>query len=63
MPMFKALELCPDAVIVRPDMEKYGKVGREVRTLMQEVTPMVEPISIDEAFLDLTGTETAARSR
>ena len=56
MPMFKALERCPDAVVIRPDMEKYARVGREVRALMRELTPMVEPISIDEAFLDLSGT-------
>jgi len=57
MPMFKALKLCPDAVVLRPDMAKYAHVGREVRGLMQELTPLVEPLSIDEAFLDLTGTE------
>ncbi len=57
MPMFQALRLCPDAVVVRPNMEKYARVGREVRSLMQELTPLVEPISIDEAFLDLSGTE------
>ncbi|MBZ9790430.1 DNA polymerase IV [Rhizobium sp. 3T7] len=57
MPMFKALEACPQAVVIRPDMEKYVKVGREVRTLMQELTPLVQPLSIDEAFLELCGTE------
>jgi DNA polymerase-4 len=57
MPMFKALRACPDAVVIRPDMEKYARVGREVRALMLELTPLVEPISIDEAFLDLSGTE------
>ena len=57
MPMFKALAACPEAVVLRPDMEKYARVGREVRSLMQELTPLVEPISIDEAFMDLTGTE------
>ena len=57
MPMFKALEACPQAVVIRPDMEKYVKVGREVRTLMQELTPLVQPLSIDEAFLELGGTE------
>jgi DNA polymerase-4 len=57
MPMFKALKLCPDAVIVRPEHGKYSAVGREVRTLMRELTPLVEPVSIDEAFLDLGGTE------
>lgn len=57
MPMFKALEACPDAVVIRPDMAKYVGVGRAVRALMRELTPLVEPISIDEAFLDLSGTE------
>jgi DNA polymerase-4 len=57
MPMFKALEACPEAVVVKPDMQKYAKVGREVRQMMRDLTPLVEPLSIDEAFLDLTGTE------
>ncbi len=58
MPMFKALAACPDAVVIRPDMRKYAAVGRQVRALMEAVTPLVEPLSIDEAFLDLSGTET-----
>ena len=57
MPMFQALRACPDAAIVRPDMKKYAAVGREVRALLNDVTPAVEPISIDEAALDLSGTE------
>ena len=57
MPMFKALALCPSAVVVRPDMAKYVRVGREVRRAMQALTPLVEPLSIDEAFLDLSGTQ------
>ena len=56
-PMFKALEACPNAVVVRPNMEKYLRVGRQIRKEMLTLTPLVEPISIDEAFLDLTGTE------
>ncbi len=56
MPMFKALRLCPDARIIRPDMAKYAMVGREVRLMMVALTPLVEPLSIDEAFLDLSGT-------
>jgi DNA polymerase-4 len=56
MPMFKALELCPSAAVIRPDMAKYVRVGREVRQAMQALTPLVEPLSIDEAFLDLAGT-------
>jgi DNA polymerase IV len=57
MPMFQALERCPHAVVIRPDMAKYRDVGRAVRAEMQRLTPLVEPLSIDEAFLDLTGTE------
>lgn len=57
MPMFKALEACPDAVVIKPAMEKYVAVGRQVRAMMQALTPLVEPISIDEAFLDLSGTQ------
>lgn len=57
MPMFKALEACPEAVVIKPDMEKYVGVGRQVRAMMQALTPLVEPLSIDEAFLDLAGTE------
>jgi DNA polymerase-4 len=56
MPMFEARRLCPHASVVRPDMEKYARVGREVRALMFKLTPLVEPVSIDEAFMDLTGT-------
>ena len=62
MPMFKALEACPEAVVIPPDMEKYVRVGREVRAMMQALTPLVEPISIDEAFLDLAGTERLHRT-
>jgi DNA polymerase IV len=57
MPMFQARRLCPHASVVRPDMAKYARVGREVRALMLGLTPLVEPLSIDEAFLDLSGTE------
>ncbi len=57
MPMFKALEACPNAVVVKPNMEKYVRVGREIRQMMRDLTPLVEPLSIDEAFLDLSGTE------
>jgi len=57
MPMFKALEACPQAVVIKPNMEKYARVGREVRTMMGELTPLLQPLSIDEAFLELAGTE------
>ncbi|MGL4243529.1 MAG: DNA polymerase IV, partial [Beijerinckiaceae bacterium] len=57
MPMFKALAACPDAVVIKPNMEKYRVAGQAVRNKMLALTPLVEPLSIDEAFLDLTGTE------
>ena len=62
MPMFKALEACPDAVVIKPNMEKYSKVGHEIRQMMRDLTPMVEPLSIDEAFLDLNGTQRLHRA-
>lgn len=57
MPMFKALKACPDAIVIKPDLRKYAKAARQVRDLMERATPLVEPVSIDEAFLDLAGTE------
>lgn len=57
MPMFQARRLCPHAIVIPPNMTKYASVGREVRALMLNLTPLVEPLSIDEAFLDLSGTE------
>lgn len=62
MPMFKARELCPEAVITKPDMSKYVQVSREIRRHMEALTPLVEPLSIDEAFLDLSGTEKVHRA-
>ena len=56
MPMFKAKRACPHAVVIPPDMDKYAAVGRQVREHLRAVTPLVEPLSIDEAFMDLTGT-------
>ncbi len=55
-PMFKALKLCPDAVVVRPDFSKYSAAAQQIRVLMEELTPLVQPLSIDEAALDLAGT-------
>lgn len=57
MPMFKALKLAPDAVVIKPDMAKYVAAARQVRALMETLTPLVQPLSIDEAVLDLSGTE------
>jgi DNA polymerase-4 len=61
MPMFKALELCPHAVVLKPDMAKYKRVAAQVRAIFDAATPLVEPLSLDEAFLDLSGTETLFR--
>ena len=57
MPMFQAKRLCPQAVVIKPDMAKYVGVSREIRAQMDSLTPLVQPLSIDEAFLDLSGTE------
>jgi DNA polymerase-4 len=57
MPIFEARRLCPDAAYVRPDMDKYAAVARDVRRIMNDLTPLVERVSIDEAFMDLSGTD------
>jgi len=57
MPMFKALRLCPEATVIAPRMEVYAAVSRRIRALMESLTPLVEPLSLDEACLDLSGTE------
>ncbi|WP_426957844.1 DNA polymerase IV [Muricoccus radiodurans] len=57
MPMFKALKLCPDAVVIKPDFSKYVAASRQVRALMEGLTPLVQAMSIDEAVMDLSGTE------
>ena len=57
MPMFEALKKCPQAVVVKPRMALYAEVSRAIRDRMEALTPAVEPLSLDEAFLDLTGTE------
>ena len=57
MPMFQALKLCPDAVVIAPRMQAYGEASRAIRKLMEELTPAIEPLSLDEAFLDLSGTQ------
>jgi DNA polymerase-4 len=56
MPMFQARKLCPNAVVIKPRMSFYVEVGREIRELMRALTPLVEPLSLDEAYLDLSGT-------
>jgi DNA polymerase-4 len=57
MPMFKARKLCPDAVVIKPDMAAYAEAARHIRDLMRRLTPLVMPLSIDEAALDLSGTQ------
>ncbi|MGZ2259461.1 DNA polymerase IV [Roseobacter sp. A03A-229] len=57
MPMFQALKLCPDAVIIKPRMQAYVEASRAIRAMMEELTPDIEPLSLDEAFMDLSGTE------
>lgn len=57
MPMYEALKRCPDAVVIRPDGAKYAKVGKAIKEMMLALTPAVESLSIDEAFIDLSGTE------
>ena len=57
MPMFQALKLCPNAIVIKPNFAKYVEASRKVRALMRELTPQVEPLSLDEAYLDLSGTE------
>ena len=57
MPMFTANRLCPNAVVIKPNMTKYVGVSRQIRAIMDALTPLVEPLSIDEAFLDLSGTD------
>ena len=56
MPMFQALKLCPDAEIIKPRMEAYVEASRAIRKMMEDLTPAIEPLSLDEAFMDLRGT-------
>jgi DNA polymerase IV len=56
MPMFQALKLCPQAVVVKPRMAAYVAESRKIRAMMEELTPDIEPLSLDEAFMDLSGT-------
>ncbi|KAB2883738.1 MAG: DNA polymerase IV [Albidovulum sp.] len=62
MPMFQALKLCPEAVVVKPRGAHYAAVSRQIRAMMDELTPVIEPLSLDEAFLDLSGTERLHRA-
>jgi len=57
MPMFKALKLCPEAIVVAPRMDAYAEASKEIHKMMNELSPSIEPLSLDEAFIDLKGTE------
>jgi DNA polymerase-4 len=56
MPMFRALKACPNAVVVRPDFRKYSEVSRIIRSKLENLTPLVQMVSIDEGYVDLSGT-------
>ena len=55
MPAAQAVRLCPHGIFLRPRPRRYGEFSRQVFTIFREYTPLVEPLSIDEAFLDVTG--------
>ena len=57
MPSWQARKACPDLVVIKPRMSHYQHVGRQIRQMMLSLTPLVQPLSIDEAFLDLSGTQ------
>ena len=57
MPMFKALKACPHATVIKPDFRKYVFESKRIMGLLQTLTPLVQPLSLDEAWLDLSGTE------
>ena len=57
MPMFKALKLCPEAVVIKPDFTKYRTESRRIMAKLEKLTPLVQPLSLDEAWLDLSGCE------
>ncbi|MEM6535549.1 MAG: DNA polymerase IV [Pseudomonadota bacterium] len=63
MPMFKALKACPEAVVVRPRYDAYVAASRQIRQMLQQLTPLVQMISIDEGYLDLSGTARVLQAR
>ena len=62
MPMRTALQRCPKAVVVKPRFDRYGEVSRQVMDIFRQITPLVEPLSLDEAFLDVTASVTPERT-
>ena len=62
MPMFQALKLCPEAIIIKPRMDAYVEASRAIRAMMEELTPAIQPLSLDEAFLDMTDDQAAWRA-
>ncbi|HEX3886394.1 MAG TPA: DNA polymerase IV [Phenylobacterium sp.] len=57
MPMFRALKLCPEAVVIKPDFSKYRAASRQLLGMAGELTPLIQNLSLDEAWMDLSGTE------
>jgi nucleotidyltransferase/DNA polymerase involved in DNA repair len=57
MPMYRALKACPDAVVIKPDFAKYTEVSRRIFAMVRALTPLVQTLSLDEAWIDLSGTE------
>src|SRR5436853_4769520 len=53
----RAKQLCPHAVFIKPRMNHYADVSQQIRTILEEFTPVIEPLSLDEAFLDVSGSE------
>ncbi len=58
MPAGRALKLCPQAVVIRPRMSHYAEVSEQIRQILERYTPLIEPLSLDEAFLDVSASET-----
>ena len=57
MPTSTALRLCPQAVLIPPRLDYYAEVSEQIREILYRYTPLIEPLSLDEAFVDVTGSE------